>query len=118
MGDHALVHEGLGDVEGDRHRPEDSAGQAHIVADALVVGFRHEAAQRGEASAHEQFEITNLNSLSGSFYASDTIGGPASTNAALGSYFDWGLPFFYGKTVFTAIEGKTAGSATGPYVAY
>jgi hypothetical protein len=65
-----------------------------------------------------QFEITNLNSLDGSFYASATIGGPAATNAVLGSYFDFGLPFFYGKSVFTAIENKVAGSATGPYNAY
>jgi hypothetical protein len=33
-------------------------------------------------------------------------------------YFDWGLPFFYGRSVFTAIEGQAAGSAVGPYYAY
>ena len=32
--------------------------------------------------------------------------------------FAAGLPFFYGRTVFTAIEGRTAGGATGPYVAF
>jgi hypothetical protein len=62
------------------------------------------------------FEITSLNSLNGSFYASGTIGGPAGANTATG--FDWGLPFFYGKNVFTAIDAKPAGSATGPYYAY
>ena len=55
-----LLGKFFGDIERDRHGPEDSAGQAHIVADAFVVGFRHEAAQRREASAHEQFEIANL----------------------------------------------------------
>jgi hypothetical protein len=64
------------------------------------------------------FEITSVTSLSNTFYASRTIGGPAATNTMLGSYFDWGLPFFYGRSVYTAIEGKTAGSATGPYYAY
>ncbi len=39
------------------------------------------------------------------------------TNSSAGS-FDWGLPFFYGRSVFTAIENFPAGSATGPYVAY
>jgi hypothetical protein len=64
------------------------------------------------------FQITNLNNLNATFYASPTIGGPSSTNPSLGTYFDFGLPFFYGKTVYTAIDGKVAGSATGPYYAY
>jgi Protein of unknown function (DUF3443) len=33
--------------------------------------------------------------------------------------FDWGLPFFYGKTVFTAIDGQNvAGVGAGPFWAY
>ncbi len=48
------------DIERDRHRPEDSAGQAHIVTNAFVIGFGHKTAQGREASAHEQFEIANL----------------------------------------------------------
>lgn len=32
--------------------------------------------------------------------------------------FDWGLPFFFGRNVFTAIEGKSTPGGTGPYVAY
>ena len=40
------------------------------------------------------------------------LGGPAT------GYFDWGLPFFYGRNVFTAIEGKSAPGGTPPYWAY
>jgi hypothetical protein len=32
--------------------------------------------------------------------------------------FDWGLPFFFGRRVFTAIEGQSTPAGTGPYVAY
>jgi hypothetical protein len=32
--------------------------------------------------------------------------------------FDFGLPFFYGRRVFTAIEGRAVGNVTGPFVAF
>jgi hypothetical protein len=32
--------------------------------------------------------------------------------------FDWGLPFFFGRPVFTAIEGQTTPGGVGPYYAY
>ena len=32
--------------------------------------------------------------------------------------FDWGLPFFYGRTVFTAIQGASTPGGTGPYWAW
>jgi hypothetical protein len=78
------------------------------------------AINQGQNGATKQvlFDITNMDDSNGSFYASATDGGPATTSAALGMYFDWGLPFFYGRSVFNAIQGKTAGSAVGPYYAY
>ncbi len=45
--------------------------------------------------------------------AFNNIGGP-NPNA-----FAWGLPFFYGRTVFIGIEGQsTSGAGTGPFWAY
>jgi hypothetical protein len=32
--------------------------------------------------------------------------------------FDFGLPYFYGRNVFVAIEGASAGGTTGPFFAY
>jgi len=54
-----------------------------------------------------------------------TLAGPqgtANTCTAQGTgscSFDWGLPFFYGKSVFTAIDGATVSNVgTGPFWAY
>jgi hypothetical protein len=32
--------------------------------------------------------------------------------------FDWGIPFFFGRTVYTAINGKSTPGGTGPYFAF
>jgi hypothetical protein len=32
--------------------------------------------------------------------------------------FDWGLPFYFGRTVFSAMENETTSAGTGPYVAF
>jgi hypothetical protein len=35
-----------------------------------------------------------------------------------GTTFNFGMPFFYGRKIYIGIEGKAAGSITGPYFAY
>jgi hypothetical protein len=58
------------------------------------------------------------------FTAGDVDALEASVNAAAEvtgpnpGGFAWGLPFFYGRAVFTAIEGQPTPGGTGPYVAY
>jgi uncharacterized protein DUF3443 len=60
------------------------------------------------------FNVANADSL----FSNQTdavfsdLAGPGSTN------FDWGLPFFFGRNVFTAIEGKSTPGGSGPYWAY
>lgn len=65
------------------------------------------------------FEIVNLNDLNQT-YAAVNVGGPITGITGLGvsDFFDFGVPFFYGRTVFTAIEGASAGGFVGPYFAY
>jgi hypothetical protein len=48
--------------------------------------------------------------------AFSNLGGASSNSAPF--YFDWGLPFFFGKNVFVAIEGASTPGGTGPYWAY
>ena len=66
----------------------------------------------GTPSALVHFSIVNLQKLSSNVVAAN-IGG-----TALSSQFDWGLPFFFGRPVFTAIAGATTPSGPGPYWAY
>lgn len=49
------------------------------------------------------------------FVAFPTLAGPYPGTT---SSFDWGLPFFYGRTVYTVIENSTTSVGTGPYIAF
>jgi hypothetical protein len=63
------------------------------------------------------FQVANADALFSahpSFFAFNNLAGES---AGIGS-FDWGLPFFYGRNVFTAIEGRSTPAGTGPFVAY
>jgi hypothetical protein len=60
------------------------------------------------------FKVGNADQLLA--IASDSVYAEVAGDSA--GTFDWGLPFFFGRTVFTSIEGQSAPGATGIYVAY
>lgn len=61
--------------------------------------------------------ISNFNNFASNYAVRPGIGYVSTVfNATSSAVF--GLPFFYGRKVYTAIENRTAGSATGPYVAF
>jgi hypothetical protein len=67
------------------------------------------------------FTIANAETLfaNSSATAFSQLGGPDTfPGTQTQSYFDWGLPFFYGRNVYTAIETKSTPGGTGPYWAY
>lgn len=65
-------------------------------------------------SANVPFKVANADSLAGGYTAFNDVGGPINR----AGHFDWGLPFHYGRKVFTAIEGRSTPAGTGPYVAF
>jgi hypothetical protein len=52
---------------------------------------------------------------SGGASAMPLFAGPAFVGSQV---FDWGLPFFYGRNVYAAIEQQSTPGGTGPYFAY
>ncbi len=78
------------------------------------------------ASRGTQFNVSNDNTTGGDFAFSDLAGPNMSGSQTSDGYFDWGLPFFYGRNVYTAIWGvnppstPASGSSVpaGPFWAY
>ena len=74
----------------------------------------------GNGTSHnETFQVANLNDINNDDFAINDAAGPATNVTGFGTnYFDWGVPFFYGNTIFFAIDGIMAAGASGPYFAY
>ena len=66
----------------------------------------------GSPSSVVNFKVINLDNLANNVIAAH-VGAIAPS-----SQFDWGLPFFFGRPVFTAISGAGTIYGTGPYWAY
>ena len=68
----------------------------------------------GSANANVAFTIANADTLfsNQSAFVFNSLGGPNPGT------FDWGLPFFFGRNVFNAIDGKSTPRGAGPFWAY
>jgi hypothetical protein len=65
------------------------------------------------------FSIANAVSLlnnNPTFHAFSNLGAPIP--ASFANSFDWGLPFYFGRRVHTALENKNTPAGVGPYVAF
>ena len=63
------------------------------------------------------FYVNNANTVlnnNQTFTAFDNVAAPNSDADG----FDFGMPFFYGRFVYTAIDGKNTSGGMGPYFAY
>ena len=72
-------------------------------------------------SSTAQFKVANANQLPGGNFASDDVAGPfphcTSKSTTAPPCFDFGLPLFFGRNVFTGIENPGTSTPNG-YVAY
>jgi Protein of unknown function (DUF3443) len=68
----------------------------------------------GSAKANVTITIANADTLfqNQADFVFNSLGGPNPGT------FDWGLPFFFGRNVFNAIEGKSTPAGSGPFWAY
>jgi hypothetical protein len=93
-------------------------------ANLLTLSAQNQSAMANGASGTVSFSVGNANTLftnnNGNNFAFMELGGPNTPISGCGSSFDWGLSFFYGRNVFTAIEQQpiTGTSFVGPFWAY
>lgn len=76
----------------------------------------------GTPSNTVNFSVDNYDTVTSmypSYAAFGNLAGPLACTTSPCS-FDWGLPFFYGRNVYTAIDGATepSGVPAGPFFAY
>ena len=87
-------------------------------ATAVSLSAVNQGVGASTASSTVNFSVASIAALTNanpSFAAYDNIAGTLPQAFA---GFDWGLPFFYGRRVSLAFEGRATAAGAGPFVAY
>jgi hypothetical protein len=93
-----------------------SGGDFYCPASTLALTATNSASD-GSASGTVNFNVVNLVGLASTITAAQ-VGGTVGSTTSSSNYFDWGLPFFYGRRVFVVMEGNTVAGKSGPFWAY
>ncbi|NGZ84265.1 DUF3443 family protein [Duganella aceris] len=93
-----------------------SGGDFYCPASTLALTATNSASD-ASASGTVDFNVVNLVGLASTITAAQ-VGGTVGSTTSSSNYFDWGLPFFYGRRVFVAIEGNTVAGKAAPFWAY
>ena len=73
----------------------------------------------GRSSGVVSFRLENVDTLNANIVAIQIGGNVSNFSSGFNSNsFDWGLPFFFGRRVFVAIENASTPNGRGPYWAY
>jgi len=70
--------------------------------------------QLASGTSTVDFDVASAEQINAAYFVYPGLGG---TNPTADS-FDWGLPFYFGRRVATAIDGYTTSAGSGPYIAY
>jgi hypothetical protein len=70
----------------------------------------------GSVTLTVNFSVANAVSLFS--HTNDVAYSNLGGTSAMGGYFDWGLPFYFGRSVYTSIEGQSTPVGTGLFVAF
>lgn len=93
--------------------PECSGANSGFYCPTSTMSLSAQNVGANGASGTVTFNVANADSLfSTSNFAFNDLGGTSS------DFFDWGVPFFFGRQVFVAIEGQETPGGPGPYFAY
>jgi hypothetical protein len=85
---------------------------------AVTLSATNQGVGASSATSIVSFSVASLDALSNAnpaFAAYDNIAGPMPATV---TGFDWGLPFFFGRTVAIAFEGRNTAAGAGPFFAY
>ena len=93
-----------------------SGGDFYCPASTLALTATNTASD-GSASGTVDFNVVNMVALASTVTAAQ-VGGTVGSTTSSSNYFDWGLPFFYGRRVFVVMEGNTVAGKSGPFWAY
>jgi hypothetical protein len=88
-------------------------GDSDFSCPPTTLGLTATTIGHNGGSATVGFSVANAESLFNTNNAAfNDLAGPDTGD------FDWGLPFFFGRPTFIAIEGQSTPGGTGPYWAY
>ena len=97
------------------------SGLDHFYCPASPIPLSATLTGQNNATASAGFTLYNPNDLVEPVRVAPGLGiNPqvAFAQQANSNSFGFGIPFYFGRTVFTAIEGANAGGTQGPYVAF
>jgi len=106
---------GVGDLSG-FYCPGTAVALSALPISATIVGTNGVSAAVSASVANAQFLLASQPGAA-SLNVFNNLAGPWSGSATADT-FDFGVPFFLGRAVFTAFEQRSTPAGAGPYVAF